>query len=204
VFVKICGITHRSDATAAVDASADAIGLNFVPTSRRCIDIETAHAILAVVPDHVMTVGIFCNHSVNEIVKITSTLGLTAAQLHGDESPEITAAVAADTETVIKVIGADSVALRSIDEYAADIVMLDAPIPGGGVAFDWDLVGDLVTRHKILLAGGLDPDNIVAAIRQVRPWGVDVATGVESPNGRKDPDALIRFVAQAQAARTLA
>jgi phosphoribosylanthranilate isomerase len=201
VFVKICGITHPDDATAAVGALADAIGLNFVPTSRRCIDIETARAILAVVPDHVMTVGVFRNHAADEILEITSALGLSAAQLHGEESPEITAAVATGVDTVIKVVEAENPSTRSlIDEHAADIVMLDAATPGGGVAFDWDLVGDLVTTHKILLAGGLRPDTVAEAIRQVGPWGVDVATGVESATGRKDPAAIARFVAQARAA----
>jgi phosphoribosylanthranilate isomerase len=202
VFVKICGITHPSDASAAVTAGADAIGLNFVPTSRRCLDIEMARAILAVTPDHVMTVGVFRNHAADEILEITGALGLNAAQLHGDESPDVTAAVAAIVETVIKVVAPDNSAIRSlVDEHTADIFMLDAPSPGGGVPFDWDLVGDLVTTHKILLAGGLRPDNVSEAVSRVRPWGVDVATGVEAATGRKDPEAIARFVAKARIAQ---
>lgn len=200
MFVKICGITRPADAIAAVDAGADAIGLNFVPTSRRCIDVEVARAILALVPDHVMTVGIFRDHLANEVLEITGALGLEAAQLHGDDPPEVTAIVAAGVETVIKAVAAESPSVRSIDEHAADIVLLDAPIPGGGVPFEWGIVGDLVTKHKILLAGGLRPDNVAEAVRRVRPWGVDVASGVEAQPAQKDPDAIARFVAEVRAA----
>ena len=200
MFVKICGITRPADAIAAVDAGADAIGLNFVPTSRRCIDVEVARAILAVVPDHVMTVGIFRDHLADEVLEITGALGLDAAQLHGDEPAEVTAVVAAGVETVIKVAAAGSPSVRSIDEHAADIVLLDAPIPGGGVPFEWGIVGDLVTKHKIVLAGGLRPDNVAEAVRRVRPWGVDVASGVEAEPTQKDPNAIARFVAAARAA----
>jgi phosphoribosylanthranilate isomerase len=200
VFVKICGITRPADAVAAVNAGADAIGLNFVPTSGRCIDIEVARAILALVPDNIMTVGIFRNHLASEVLEITGRLGLRAAQLHGDEPPDVTALVAAGVETVIKVVAAGSRAVRSIDEHAADIIMLDSSVPGSGVPFDWSVVGDLVTNHKILLAGGLRPDNVAEAIRRVRPWGVDVASGVEMSPGHKDPDAIGRFVSGARAA----
>jgi phosphoribosylanthranilate isomerase len=200
VFVKICGITRPADAIGAGDAGADAIGLNFVPTSRRCIDVEVARAILAVVPDHVMTVGIFRDHPASEVLEVTGALGLDAAQLHGDEPPEVTAAVAVGVETVIKVVTAGRPSVRSIDEHAADIVLLDAPFPGGGVPFEWGLVGDLGRKHKLLLAGGLRPDNVAEAVRRVRPWGVDVASGVEAEPARKDPDAIARFVAEARAA----
>jgi phosphoribosylanthranilate isomerase len=204
VFVKICGITRPADAIAAVDAGADAIGLNFVPTSRRYIDVETARAIRAVVPDHVMTVGIFRDHPANEVLEITGALALDAAQLHGDEPPEVTAVVATGVETVIKAVVAESPWVRSIDEHAADMVLLDAPIPGGGVPFEWGSVGGLVTKHKILLAAGLRPDNVAEAVRRVRPWGVDVASGVETEPPHKDPDAIARFVAEAHAAATSA
>jgi len=200
VFVKICGITRPADAIAAVDAGADAIGLNFVATSRRCIDVEVARVILAIVPDHVMTVGIFRDHAANEVLEITGVLGLDAAQLHGDEPPEFTAVVAAGVETVIKAVAAESPSVRYIDEHVVDIVMLDAPVPGGGATFEWGIVGDLVKKHKILLAGGLRPDNVAEAVRRVRPWGVDVASGVEDEPAQKDPDAIARFVAEAHAA----
>jgi phosphoribosylanthranilate isomerase len=147
-----------------------------------------------------MTVGVFRGHPADEILEITGALGLAAAQLHGDVPRQVIAVVAPSVETVIKAVTVQSPAVRSIDEHAADIVMLDAPIPGGGVPFEWDLVGDLVTKHKILLAGGLRPDNVAKAVRRVRPWGVDVATGVEAVPAQKDPDAMRRFVAEARAA----
>jgi phosphoribosylanthranilate isomerase len=198
VFVKICGITRIDDALAAVEAGAGAIGLNFVAASVRCVDHSAARSILGVVPEHVMTVGVFRGHPPAEILEITSSLGLDAAQLHGDEPPEFTARVASGVATVIKAVSATSPTVRTLDEHAADIVMLDALEPGGGVPFDWSLVGDLVEQHRILLTGGLRPDNVEAAIRQVRPWGVDVASGVESAPGRKDPGAVARFVTAAR------
>jgi hypothetical protein len=131
-------------------------------------------------------------------LEITGALGLEAAQLHGDEPPEVTAVIGGGVETVIKAVAAESPSVRSIDEHAADIVMLDAPIPGGGVPFEWGIVGDLVAKHKILLAGGLRPDNVAEAVRRVRPWGVDVASGVEAEPAQKDPHAIARFVAEAR------
>lgn len=200
VFVKICGITHPDDARTAAAASVDAIGLNFVPTSRRCIDLDTARAIVDAIPDHVIAVGIFQHHALLEILEILGVVGLEAAQLHGDHSPDVIDAIRANGQTVITVVvaGRGTIDLRGAAD--ADIVMVDAPNPGNGVPFDWDLVGDLGTKRKILLAGGLRPDNVSDAIRRVRPWGVDVATGVETPCGRKDPNAIARFVAAARAA----
>jgi phosphoribosylanthranilate isomerase len=200
VFVKICGIVRPADAIAAVDAGTDAIGLNFVATSRRRIGLEAAREVLDAVSGRVVTVGVFRDHPAEEVLEITGTLGLDAAQLHGDESPELTATVAAGVATLIKVVTLGDPSDRSIDEHAADIVMLDAAVPGGGIPFEWDLVGDLVTRRKILLAGGLRPDNVAEAIRRVRPWGVDVASGVETSPAHKDPEAMARFVAEARGA----
>lgn len=196
--MKICGITRPVDAVASADAGADAIGLNFVRTSIRGIDLGTARAVLDVVPDHVMTVGVFRDQLADEVLAVTGGLGLDAAQLHGDPSPDRTAAVAAGGVTVIEVLVAGSPAIAALAHHDTDIVMVDAPVPGGGVPFDWALVGDLVDEHRVLLAGGLGPDNVSAAVRQVRPWGVDVASGVETEPGRKDAAAMRRFVAAAR------
>ncbi len=198
MFVKICGITHPDDARIAVAAGADAVGLNFVPTSRRCIDLAAARVIVDAVPDHVMTVGIFHEHGLDEILQILAVLDLKAAQLHGDHAPGVNAAIRANVQTLITVVVAGRAMSGPLEPD--DVVMVDAPNPGQGVPFDWGLVGDLVTTHKILLAGGLRPDNVSDAIRRVRPWGVDVATGVEAPDGRKDPNTLARFVAAARTA----
>ncbi len=155
---------------------------------------------MTVLPGHVMTVGIFRDHPADKVLELTGSLGLDAAQLHGDEPPGVTALVAAGVGTVIKAVVAGSPSLGSIDEHAADIVLLDAPTPGGGIPFGWDIVGDLVTRHKVLLSGGLRPTSVAEAVRRVRPWGVDVASGVEARPARKDPDEIARFVAEARAA----
>lgn len=196
--MKVCGITRSDDAVAAVEAGADAIGLNFVSASVRHVDVAAAQAILDVVPDQVMRVGVFRGHPADEILEITSALGLDAAQLHGDEPPEFTSRVASGVATLIKAVSATSPSVHTLDEHAADIVMLDAAEPGGGVPFDWSLVGDLVERHRILLAGGLRPDNVAEAIRQVRPWGVDVASGVESTPGTKGRVAMADFITGAR------
>jgi phosphoribosylanthranilate isomerase len=197
MFVKICGITRPGDAVAAVDAGADAIGLNFVPASRRVVDVEVARAIREVIPCGVMAVGIFQGHSIEEISGLVGELRLDAAQLH-TPSPAV-AEVAAMVPRVITVTSVDSGAVGPIDD-GADVVMVDGPAPGSGVAFDWSVIGGLTAERRVLLAGGLRPDNVAAAIHQVRPWGVDVASGVELEPGIKDAVAMTRFVAEARVA----
>lgn len=200
MIVKICGITRPVDAAAAAAAGADAIGLNFVPRSRRYLDPETARLVLAVVPDDVLTVGIFWDHTTDEVIEIAEALSLGAAQLHGDHPPAYTATVADAVGTVIKVVAADRLRTGDVEDHDADILMVDGPTPGDGVAFDWATVGDLVSTHEVLLAGGLRPDNVGEAIERVRPWGVDVASGVELEPAIKDHRALARFVTEAHAA----
>lgn len=181
-------------------AGAAAIGLNFVPTSSRFVDLETARAVLAEVPDRVLGVGIFWDHPLAQVLEIAGALHLDGAQLHGDPTPAHTAGVAAAVDTVIRVVAADRIGSTDLDDRRADIVMVDAPTPGRGVTFDWDLVGDLATTHRVLLAGGLRPDNVGGAIARVRPWGVDVASGVELEPAVKDHAAIARFVTEARAA----
>lgn len=202
VFVKICGITRPQDAAAAAHAGVDAIGLNFVPESRRHIDVAQAHAILAATPAHVTTVGVFRGHSADEVLDLVDTLGLHGAQLQGDYPTDVLYAVAAEVQMLILAMTIEDVPRRPIDEHPAAIVLIDGPAPGSGEPFDWTTVGDLVTRRKVLLAGGLQPDNVAAAIRQVHPWGVDVATGVETSPRHKDAAAIARFVARARAGHT--
>ena len=138
---------------------------------------------------------------VEALSAVVADVGLDAVQLHGAESPELTAAVAQRVHTVIKVVTPGTPEAQQIDhhvEAGADIVMLDAATAGGGEVFDWDLVGGLVDRHRVLLAGGLTPDNVAEAIARVRPWGVDVASGVDGERPHKDADAIRRFVAAAR------
>jgi phosphoribosylanthranilate isomerase len=198
VFVKICGITNALDARVAVDAGADAVGLIFAP-SRRQVDVDVAREIVAAVPDHVLTVGVFRGHLTREVLETVEAVGLRAAQLH-DGSPATSRAVHEAVPVLIRAMAAGDPEVSTLDEHGADVVMLDAPTPGGGVPFDWTLVGDLTRRHRILLAGGLRPDTVTDAIAAVQPWGVDVASGVEAAPGRKDHDAVRAFVAAARAA----
>jgi phosphoribosylanthranilate isomerase len=197
VFVKICATTSAADAALAVDAGADAIGLIFAP-SRRQVTVEEAREIVADVPDHVLTVGVFRDHLAREVLEIAEAVGLRAAQLHGSETPATSAEVHAHVPVLIRGMPAGDPQVDEIDRHGADVLLLDAPTPGGGEPFDWSLVGDLTHRHRVLLAGGLRADTVAEAIRTVRPWGVDVASGVEASVGRKDPDALRAFVAAAK------
>ena len=197
--MKICGITSPADAQVAVDAGADAIGLIFAP-SRRQVDVDEARVIAESVPEHVLVVGVFRDHLAREVVETAEAVGLRAVQLHGSETPATSRQVHGSVPVLIRALPAGDPRLAEVDEHGADVVLLDAPTPGAGVAFDWRLVGDLTQRHRVLLAGGLRPDTVAGAIAQVQPWGVDVASGVEERPGRKDADAVQAFVAAAKAA----
>lgn len=199
MFVKICGVTTPEDALAAAEAGADALGVNFTMT-RRGVSVEQARDILAAIPADVLTVGVFRDHLAREVIDIVEQTGVGAAQLHGSESIETSRRVHEAVPLLFRAMAAGDPLLSEIDGHGADVVLLDAPTPGGGVPFDWTLVGDLTARHRVLLAGGLRPENVAEAIAVVRPWGVDVASGVESSPGRKDPEAMRRFVTAARAA----
>lgn len=183
----------------AADAGADAIGMIFAP-SRRRVDVDVAKRIVAAVPDHVLTVGVFRDHLADEVIDIVGETGLDVAQLHGDETPSTTRRVREHVRFVFRAMAAGDPQLADIDAHAPDVVLLDAPTPGGGVPFDWSLVGDVGVRHRLLLAGGLRPENVADAIAAVRPWGVDVASGTEASFGRKDADKVRRFVEEAKRA----
>ncbi len=199
MFVKICGVTRPHDATAAAKAGADAIGLNFIPESSRCLSTDQAQAVIDATPANVMIVGVFRGHTVEEVLATAERLGLDAVQLHGSP-PEQVEAVAAFAPFTILALEAGNHTATSIAGSGVDVVMLDGPDPGSGNAFDWGTIGDLAIRHQVLLAGGLHPGNVADAIRQVQPWGVDVATGVEASPGIKDPMAVARFIAAARSA----
>ena len=197
MFVKICGITDPADAVAAADAGADAIGLVFAP-SRRQVTVEEARAVVSALPDHVLAVGVFRDHTASEVIGAVEQAGLGAAQLHGSEPPSLSRQVRDAVPVLIKAVSPGDPQLDVVDDHGADIVLLDAPVPGGGVPFDWTLVGDLTSRHRVLLAGGLRPETVGDAIAAVGPWGVDVSSGVEASPGRKDHDLVRRFVAAAR------
>ncbi len=193
VFVKICGTTSEADALLAVAMGADAVGFVFAPSPRQ-IAPGVASDIAKRLPPEVVTVGVFRDHSPQRIVEIMEASGLRAAQLHGRETPEQTAWVRERVPVVIKAFAAGNPAIRRAHDHGADMVMLDAPSPGSGQVFDWRLAEGVPDGCRLVLAGGLDARNVADAIAQVRPWGVDVVTGVEASPGHKDPRALRAFV----------
>ena len=198
--MKICGTTTEDDALLAVAMGADAVGFIFAPSPRQ-VPLDRVRDIVRRLPNDVLSVGVFRNELPSRIVEITSKARLGAAQLHGHESPEDTAWVAERVPATIKAFPAGHEGLERLADYGADVVMLDSQQPGSGEVFDWSLAeGAPLAGHRLLLAGGLDADNVAEAIRRVRPWGVDVASGVESKPGRKDPARLRAFLNAAKAA----
>lgn len=197
MFVKICGTTSEEDALLAVAMGADAVGFIFAPSPRQ-IAPALAGDIVKRLPSEVLTVGVFRDESPQRVVEIMESAGLRAAQLHGRESAEQTLWIRRRVRTVIKVFSAGDPAIAGAADYGSDIVMLDAASPGSGQVFDWQLAGEVPSGSRLLLAGGLHEGNVADAIAQVRPWGVDVLTGVESSPGKKDPRRLRAFVAAAK------
>ena len=200
MFVKICGITTEEDALLAVAMGADAVGFNFVQSSPRFLAVSRAADISKRLPPEILTVGIFRDEARERVVELTNQAGLRAAQLHGHESDEDTRWVRDRVPVVIKVFPGGDPLLARAPAFGADIVMIDSESPGSGQVFDWSLAEGAPSGLRVLLAGGLSPDNVAEAIERVRPWGVDVATGVESAAGIKDPTLVRRFVSTAKAA----
>jgi phosphoribosylanthranilate isomerase len=199
VFVKICGITNEEDALLAVALGADAVGFVFAPSPRQ-VAPQIAHDIVRRLPPGVLTTGVFRDETPDRVAEVVRAAGLRAAQLHGHETPAVTKAVRAQVGYVIQAFAAGSAALEHAAEHEADVVMVDSPQPGSGTVFDWGLVGNVPQDAKLLLAGGLNPSNVATAIRRVRPWGVDVSSGVEHAPGKKDPVLLKAFIDAAKAA----
>ena len=197
--MKVCGTTSEEDALLAVAMGADAVGFIFAPSTRQ-VSPAAVSQIVSRLPPEVLTVGVFRDDAPENVVKVVNGLGLKAAQLHGRETPAQVQWVAERVPIVINAFPAGSSAIRRANEYGAQIVMLDAPSPGSGQVFDWTLVDGVPPGSRLLLAGGLTPENVADAIAQARPWGVDVCTGVEGDPGRKDAVKLRAFVANARAA----
>jgi phosphoribosylanthranilate isomerase len=199
VFVKICATTSEEDALLAVAMGADALGFIFAPSTRQ-IAPAVARDIVRRLPPEIITIGVFRDQSREQVVDVVTTAGLRGAQLSGHESAESTKWVRERVPLVIKAFAAGDRSVTGAKEFGADVVMLDAPSPGSGQVFDWKLAEGVPDGVRFLLAGGLNADNVAEAIRRVRPWGVDVATGVEASPGRKDPRKLRAFIAAAKSA----
>ncbi len=192
MLVKVCGITRLDDAHAAVRAGARAIGFVFWRGSPRIIDPYRARAIAATLPPFVTTVGVFVNQPVEFVNGVASLVRLGAVQLHGDETVEYAAAVVAP---VIKALTIDS---QAFSDWPARVqVLLDAHDParrgGTGLTIDWTAAAEIAKKRPILLAGGVTPDNVADAVMRVRPFGIDVSSGVERAPGVKDHDRITRL-----------
>jgi len=202
VWVKICGITNEEDALLAVALGADALGFNFAPGSPRQVTPETVAEILHRLPAGVITVGVFRDETKERVAEIVNSLGLGGAQLHGREPLSDVRFVRQRVPFVIQGFTAGDPALAAVGNGPVDIVLVDAEEPGTGAVFDWALADAVPPGVRLLLAGGLNAENVGAAIRRVRPWGVDVCTGVETTpgSGHKDARKLRRFVEEARRA----
>ncbi|MBV1893063.1 MAG: phosphoribosylanthranilate isomerase [Ilumatobacteraceae bacterium] len=198
MFVKICGITNEDDALLAVAMGADAIGFVFAPSTRQ-IAPQVAYDISRRLPTEILTVGVFRDELPSRVIDIAHKSGVKAVQLHGRETAAQTTEIAQQIRWVIKAFGAGDENLPSADTYGTDLILLDAPDPGSGKVFDWSLAGDAPDSVRLILAGGLTPDNVAAAVEEVQPWGVDVSSGVERAPGKKDPIAVKRFIENARA-----
>jgi phosphoribosylanthranilate isomerase len=197
--VKICGITNAEDALAAVEAGADILGFNFYPKSPRFVSPREARLIVDVLPERVVRVGVFVNEEEPEsVLRAVAESCVGVAQLHGDETPEFCARL--EGVSVIKALRVGrGFAVERAASFKTDAVLLDAydreAYGGTGRTFDWSLARR--TREvvpKLFLAGGLTPLNVAEAIRAVRPFAVDVCSGVETAPGRKSRDLMRRFV----------
>lgn len=196
VKVKICGITNLEDALVAIDAGADALGFVFYPKSPRHVFPEQAAAIIRLLPPFVQTVGLFVNETLETVNETADLCGLDIVQLHGDETPEFCHSV---RRRVIKAFRVKAITcLEPMQQYQVNGFLLDAWSPsafgGTGRTFNWEVAACVAKTNRIILAGGLTPDNVAAAVQQVRPYGVDVSSGVESSPGKKDSQLVQAFV----------
>jgi phosphoribosylanthranilate isomerase len=225
LWVKICGMTSPEDAVAAADAGADAIGLIFAPGKRQ-ISAEVAKEITQALPKTMEKVGVFANESAEQVEEIASEAGLTAVQLHGDESPEFartlfrhggqrSRAQMRVFKTLHVVSGIEGLARGFLVQNCVDGFLLDSVVHnaetgeiergGTGQTFDWRRANEFLPgvqrESRVIVAGGLSPANVAEAIRTLQPWGVDVCSGVESEPRKKDWKKMRDFIAAAREAR---
>jgi len=225
LWVKICGMTSPDDAVAAADAGADAIGMLFAPSKRR-IGIEQGRQIVQALPKTMEKVGVFHDETASTIEYIAAEVGLTAVQLHGDESPEFAKGLFRNnsrrTRTQMRVFktlhirkGVEGLVRDFLREKSVDGLLLDSIVHdpntgevfrgGTGQTFDWKRTSDFLSgierETRVIVAGGLSAVNVAEAIRTMQPWGVDVCSGVECEPGKKDTNKIRDFVAAARAAK---
>ncbi len=216
--IKICGITNLNDALTAANFGANLLGFNFYPKSPRYISPEACHGITSVLRlkrPHLMLIGVFVNASASEIRAILAACHLHLAQLHGDETPEMLKELGNSAFKAIRLSAPENnqspaYPLDPFQQFVSPLppsapasapqpaLLVDASVKGlyggSGVVADWSAAEKLAKHIPILLAGGLTPENVAAAVRQVHPWGVDVASGVEASPGKKDPVRMKKFI----------
>jgi len=211
VWVKICGTTNLEDARAAVEAGADAVGFVFAPSPRR-VEPEVVREVASALPQRVEKVGVFVNESPEHIREVAEYAGLTAVQLHGDETVEFARQLAGQAGVKLRVFKAIPVRggfgarmMAFADKGGVDAVLLDAAAflrGGSGQSFDWRAVAEYMPRNgvdiPVIVAGGLNPKNVREAVTILRPWGVDVVSGVEQEPGKKDHEKVREFVRAAK------
>jgi phosphoribosylanthranilate isomerase len=201
VKVKICGITNLSDAEAAVDFGADALGFVFFKGSPRYVPPKEAAEIIRKIPSLIQTIGVVVNECSGDIERIVAESGVDAVQLHGEESPE----VCTSSRRMIKAIRVKSLdSLAPLEKFRGLVTafLLDTYAPdalgGTGRLFNWDIAVEAKRFGKIILAGGLTPENVADAVRYVMPFAVDVSSGVEAAKGKKDHDKMRLFIERAK------
>lgn len=200
MMIKICGITGYEDAIAAVDEGATAIGFNFYPKSPRYIQPAAAAFIAAQLPRTIMSVGVFVDAPINEIVRITGLVSLDIIQLHGAEPPELLAQLPVPVWKAVRVT--PGFTPHVLDSYQAAAFLLDSPGPsqgGNGTTFDW-LIARGIKNKRLVLAGGLSAGNVAEAIATAQPWGVDACSKIERSPGVKDHKKMAAFISAAKRA----
>lgn len=196
VHVKICGITRAEDADLAARLGARYCGFIFAPKSPRCVSPDRAAEIIDTLPDGVIPVGVFADEPRDRVLDIVSATGIRMAQFHGDETPEYCASFG--PFSVMKAFRVRSpFGVDDVAAYHTDMILLDTYHPtqsgGTGQTFDWSLAEPVAREFRVMLAGGLNPDNVARAVEAVRPYGVDAGSGVEAEPGIKDPGRLAAF-----------
>jgi phosphoribosylanthranilate isomerase len=203
VRIKICGITNEEDALAAAHLGADALGFIFAPSPRR-ISVERAREIIKVLPPLVQTVGVFVNEDPEKVLSTAAACGLDILQLHGSESVDYCSGFDRRVIKAVRLQSRDE--LKNLSKYVnvVDALLLDTYVPnklgGTGITFDWKLAVEARRYGRIVLAGGLNPENVAAAISMVKPYAVDASSGLERSPGVKDHEKMARFVKEANKA----
>lgn len=206
--VKICGITNKADACAAGEFGADAIGLNFYQGSRRYLELSKARGWISDLPARLVKIGVVVNPSEAEALELSNVVGLAGLQLHGQETTEFCRWLAGQQIRFAKALPVvDRQSLANATGFYTQTIVLDSYSPrgfgGSGRTFPWEIAAEFAAANpeiRIILAGGLTPENVAAAVAAVRPFAVDVTSGVESSPGRKDHGLLRAFIAAAHSA----